>query len=77
MKDKLKISIDRNGCINCATCWNTCPEFFEQNPKDALSQVIDKYRIANNPGEGEAPGDLEKMVRRASDLCPVQIIRIS
>lgn len=77
MTEKLKVSIDRNGCISCATCWNTCPEFFEQNPKDASSQVIDKYRIASNPGDGEAPRDLEKMVRRAADLCPVQIIQIS
>ncbi|KAB2946908.1 MAG: hypothetical protein MPEBLZ_01953 [Candidatus Methanoperedens nitroreducens] len=76
MAEKLKVSIDRKGCISCGTCWNSCPEFFEQNPKDACSQVIDEYRIANNPGEGEVSGEFEKMVRRAADLCPVQIIHI-
>ena len=77
MTEKLTVSIDRKGCISCGTCWNTCPAFFEQNPNDALSQVIDEYRIASSPDEGEAPGELEKMVRRAADLCPVQIIQIS
>ncbi|MCX9084741.1 MAG: ferredoxin [Candidatus Methanoperedens sp.] len=76
MTEKLRVSIDRKGCISCGTCWNGCPEFFEQNQKDACSQVIDKYRIASNPGEGEAPVEIEKMVRRAADLCPVQIIQI-
>jgi len=77
MTEKLKVRIDRNGCIICGTCWTTCPEFFEQNPKDALSQVIDDYRIAGNPSEGEAPGELEKIVKLAANLCPVQIIQIS
>jgi len=76
MTEKLKVSIGRKGCISCGTCWNSCPEFFEQNPKDACSQVIDKYRIKSNPEEGEVPVELEKMVRRAADLCPVQIIQI-
>jgi ferredoxin len=76
MTGKLKVKIDRKACISCAACWNGCPEFFEQNQKDACSQVIDKYRIASNPGEGEAPVELGKMVRRAADLCPVQIIQI-
>ncbi|VVB53142.1 Ferredoxin [uncultured archaeon] len=77
MPGKIKVIIDRNGCISCTTCWNLCPDFFEQNQKDAASQVVEKYRIENNPGEGEAPEKLEKMVRRAADLCPVQVIRIS
>jgi ferredoxin len=76
MTEKLKVSIDHNGCISCGTCWNDCPEFFEQNPKDACSQVIDEYRVARNPGEGEAPVEFEKTVRRAANLCQVQIIRI-
>jgi len=76
MTGKLKVSIDRKDCINCRNCWNTCPEFFEQNPKDTYSQIISKYRIENNPGEGEAPDKFGEMVRKAADLCPVRIIRI-
>jgi ferredoxin len=76
MTEKLKVSIDRKGCINCRNCWNTYPEFFEQNPKDTYSQVCPNYRIENNPGEGEVSGKLIEMVKKAADLCPVRIIRI-
>ncbi len=72
----MKVSIDRKYCIICGTCWTTCPEFFEQNPDDAFSQIVDKYRIKNNPSEGEAPEELSAMVIRSSELCPVQIIHI-
>jgi ferredoxin len=76
MTEKLKVSIDRNGCINCRQCLNICPEFFEQNPKDTFSQVCPKYRIENNPGKGEASGKFIEMVKKAADLCPVRIIHI-
>jgi ferredoxin len=76
MTGKLKVSIDRKECINCRQCLNTCPEFFEQNPKDTFSQVCTKYQIENNPGEGEISGKLAEMVKKAADLCPVRIIRI-
>ncbi|KCZ73443.1 ferredoxin [Candidatus Methanoperedens nitroreducens] len=76
MTGKLKVSIDRDGCISCGNCWTTCPEFFEQNPDDDRSQVIEEYRTEGNMGEGEAPENLEDLVRRAADLCPVQVIHV-
>jgi len=76
MTGKLKVIIDRKGCINCRQCWNTCPEIFEQNQKDTYSQVCPEYSIENNPGEGEISGKLTEMLKKAADLCPVRIIRI-
>jgi ferredoxin len=76
MSDKIKVTIDRDDCISCATCWSTCPEFFEENPDDFISQVIEQYRLNDNPGEGEAPQDLADCVQDAADGCPVQIIRV-
>lgn len=76
MANKVKVTIDREDCTSCETCWITCPEFFEQNPADTFSQVVAKYRIGGNPAEGEAPGDLEAKVREAADSCPVQIIHV-
>lgn len=76
MTGKLKVTIDRKGCINCGTCWNSCPEFFEKNPEDDYSQVIEKFWIKSNPYEGEASAGIGKMVKRAADLYPVQIIHI-
>ena len=54
----MKVTIDREECTSCETCWITCPEFFEQNPGDTWSQVVAKYRTGGNPAEGDAPADL-------------------
>jgi ferredoxin len=70
----MKAIIDRNGCISCGTCWDTCPAFFEQNADDSLSQVIEKFRLGNNPAEGFPTADLDGCVREAADLCPAQVI---
>jgi ferredoxin len=72
----VKVSIDRDDCISCGNCWTICPEFFEQNPNDNFSQVIETYRIGGNIAEGEAPDELEGLVREAADSCPVQIIHV-
>lgn len=71
------VKIDRQTCVSCGTCYDACPGFFEQNPDDTFSQVIEKYRLAGKIGEGIPPPDLEGCAREAADLCPVQIISIS
>ena len=71
----MKVTIARSECVSCGSCWDTCPAFFEQNKDDSFSQVIAQYRVAENPAEGTAPGDLEACVTEAADICPVQIIR--
>jgi ferredoxin len=70
----MKVTIARGECINCGSCWDACPAFFEQNKDDSFSQVIAQYRTAENPAEGNAPENLEGCIRDAVDLCPVQII---
>ena len=72
----MKVTIDRDECTSCGTCWETCPSFFEENPDDSFSQVLEKFRSAGTIAEGSAPSDLEACVREAADLCPVQIIKI-
>ena len=76
MSAKHKVTITREECTSCETCWITCPEFFEQNPNDSWSQVVEKYRVSGNPAEGMAPSELEGKVREAADSCPVQIIHV-
>jgi len=70
----MKVTIDRDECTSCGTCWDTCPAFFEQNPDDSFSQVIEKFRSEGNPAEGSAQQELEECIAEATDLCPVQII---
>ena len=76
MSDKLNVTIDRDECIFCGTCWATCPEFFEESPDDDFSQIVAKYRVGGDPGIGEAPEELGDCVREAADGCPVEIIHV-
>ncbi len=71
-----KVTISREECISCESCWTVCPEFFEQNPVDSWSQVVSKYQAGGNPAEGEAPAELMDKVQEAADSCPVQIIHV-
>ena len=73
----MKVKIVRDECISCGTCVDVCPGFFELNGEDNFSQVIEAYRIAGDPSNGEAPPELEERIKEAADLCPVQIIHLS
>jgi ferredoxin len=72
----MKVTVDRANCTSCGTCWDTCPAFFEENPDDSFSQVMEKFRLNGDIGQGMSPQDLEACVTEAADLCPVQIIRL-
>ncbi len=76
MNAKFKVTIDRDECTSCGLCWDTCPDFFEENPEDGFSQIVEKYRIGGNIGAGEAPEELEDCIKDAADGCPVEIIHI-
>lgn len=71
-----KVTIDRESCISCASCWTECPSFFEENPDDSFSMIKEKFRIDNKINTGNAPEDLAGCVQEAADLCPVQIILV-
>ena len=70
------VTIDRDECIICGVCWTTCPEFFEESPDDGYSKVVDQYMAGDDPGQGEAPDNLEDCVQEAADGCPVEIIHV-
>jgi ferredoxin len=70
-----KVTIDREGCISCASCWAECPEYFEEGD-DGLSQVVEQYRIDGSLAEGEVLADLEDCVADAADVCPVEVIHV-
>ena len=73
----VKVTINREECTSCETCWITAPEFFEQDPNDTFSSVVEKYRVGGNPAEGEGPDDLRDKIQESADSCPVQIIEVS
>lgn len=69
-----KVTIDRDGCISCGACWSDCPDFYEENEEDGLSQVTAQYRVNGDAAVGMAPDDLEDCVKEGADDCPVEVI---
>ena len=72
----MKVHIDRDECIACGACWEDCPEVFEENEADGLSQIVEAYQAGGDLGEGEVPDDLGECVRTAAEGCPVEIIHV-
>jgi ferredoxin len=70
------VTIDREECTSCGQCWDICPDFFEQNPDDTFSQVVEKCRTKGNAAEGEAPEEIADAVKEAAEACPVEIIHV-
>lgn len=72
----IKVTIDRDQCISCESCWTVCPEVFEQNSVDNWSQIAAKYQVGSNPAEGNVPEQFKDKVQEAADSCPVTIIHV-
>lgn len=72
----INVIIDRDGCISCGQCWETCPDFFAENVEDGWSQVAAKFRIAGKLNEGVVFEELEECVKKAADDCPAQVIHV-
>ena len=53
----VKAIIDRSGCIRCGS---------------ASSEITERYRVNDNPAEGEE--DLADCAVEAADSCPVTVI---
>lgn len=72
----VKVTIDRDQCTSCESCWTICPEVFEQNSGDTWSQVVAKYQVGGDPAVGQFPDTLRDKAQEAADACPVSIIHV-
>ena len=72
----MRVRIDRGECISCGTCYAECPEVFKENEDDFFSQVVEEYRVGDDPAVGEVPEDIEDCVQEAAYGCPVEIIHV-
>jgi ferredoxin len=71
----MKITIDRDGCIECGSCEATCPEIFIL-PLGEKAAVVEKYRSGNNPATGQVGTDQETCAKDAAESCPVTVIKV-
>lgn len=62
----MKAVIDREGCIACGVCPDTCPEVFRM-AEDGLAEVY----------VDEIPKEAEDSANEAEDSCPVSVITIN
>jgi ferredoxin len=76
MADEIRVTIDREACIQCGICYSVCPEVFEESPADALSRVVEDYSSEDEGAEGMIPADLEDCAMEAAESCPVEIIHV-
>lgn len=61
----MKATIDRDGCIGCGLCANTCPEVF-RIADDNLAEVYAQPSAEN-----------EDAVKEAEKNCPASVIKIT
>lgn len=60
----MKAVIDRDGCISCGLCADTCPEVFRM-ADDGLAEVY-----------ADVTSDTEDTAKEAADNCPVSVITV-
>jgi ferredoxin len=73
---EVRVTVDREECIACGTCYEECPEVFEEDPQDGLSRIVEAYRIGDDPAVGQVPDGLVDCVRTAAEGCPVEAIQV-
>lgn len=61
----MKATVDKDLCIGCGLCAETCPEVFEMGDDMIAKVILD-----------EIPAELKDSAQAASDACPVEAIAI-
>lgn len=61
----MKAKIDRDGCISCGLCADTCPSVFRM-ADDGLAEVY----------VDDIPTDEEELAVEAQEGCPVSVIKV-
>lgn len=70
----LKVLIDQEVCMGCASCTATCMKVFELDDSATNAQITPRYRESSK-NTGRIPKDIE-CVRIAARKCPVGAIEI-
>lgn len=62
----MKALVDKDLCISCGLCVQTCPDVFSWDDDDKAEAIDD-----------EIPEELEEAAQEAADGCPTDAISIS
>ncbi len=68
----MKVTIEREACIECGLCASTCPEVFEL--KDGEKAAVTPAYRQGDPSRGEVNDERKACTQEAADACPVQAI---
>ena len=60
----MRVTVDKEGCIGCGLCAETCPEVFELQDDKACVKME------------EVPEEPEETCREAAEECPVEAIQV-
>ncbi len=72
MVKNMKVIIDQDGCIECGGCEDECPEVFVQ--ESGKKATIKQEYQTDNESLGEITDELEDCVKKAVEICPVDVI---
>jgi ferredoxin len=61
----MKAVINRDGCISCELCVDTCPEVFRMGEDGPAEVYVD-----------DIPEEVEDAAKDAAEACPVDVIEI-
>ncbi len=61
----MKAVVNRDGCIACELCVETCPEVFRMGEDGPAEAYVD-----------EIPEEVEDAAKDAAEACPVDVIEI-
>ncbi|MEL7609858.1 MAG: ferredoxin [Bacillota bacterium] len=61
----MKATLDRDGCISCGLCAETCPEVFRMGD-DGIAEVYHE----------DVPKEVEDKAVEAQEGCPVSVITV-
>jgi len=70
--EKMKVFVNRDGCIGCGTCEALCSEVFKLL-EDGKSSIVEKYR-KGEPSKGKVGDKIVPCVENAKTSCPVEVI---
>jgi ferredoxin len=70
--DIMKVIINKEKCIGCATCEALCPQIFKLE-EDGKSSIVEPYR-KGSPSKGEIENSLIPCAENAKESCPVEAI---